>query len=361
MNRHTRSIDGTVPLTAALYEDEEPVTSQDGVGLYDGYVIITQIQTLADLPNLPFFVLDYPALPHRKDKSPEQQMGTIHITSHRLLYIDQSNPRTQSVSLKLSSIRQTDYYAGFLKSSAKVTLYLGAVAKSTSTPNNAEGDDENDAEESRPFQEAWICPVCSYSNPPTASEGAPKCVLCGVTRDMSRHTIAAPSPLPIRNPSIRTSLLSNSLSTSAPSPSILSSRPSVEEDTSDSVPCPACTFLNHKSMRICELCSTPLRIRTITHSKSGNLGAGSGATTSSRSHPSTPTKSQSAAVSRSTTPGLSPESSGQRDSMKISFRKGGDKAFYMTLKKTLMDKAWENKVGFRLTPNKYKLLNVMYF
>jgi ESCRT-II complex subunit VPS36 len=36
MNRHFRRLDGTIPVAALLYEDEELVASQDGVGLYDG-------------------------------------------------------------------------------------------------------------------------------------------------------------------------------------------------------------------------------------------------------------------------------------------------------------------------------------
>lgn len=35
MNRYTRPLDGALPLAANLYEDEEVVASQDGVGLYD--------------------------------------------------------------------------------------------------------------------------------------------------------------------------------------------------------------------------------------------------------------------------------------------------------------------------------------
>lgn len=35
MNRYTRGIDGTVPLAINLYDDEEVIASQDGVGLYD--------------------------------------------------------------------------------------------------------------------------------------------------------------------------------------------------------------------------------------------------------------------------------------------------------------------------------------
>jgi hypothetical protein len=37
LQRHTRSIDGTIPVPALLYNDEENYASQDSVGIYDGY------------------------------------------------------------------------------------------------------------------------------------------------------------------------------------------------------------------------------------------------------------------------------------------------------------------------------------
>lgn len=38
LRRYTTSIDGTIPVPALLYDDEEHLASQDGVGIYDGCV-----------------------------------------------------------------------------------------------------------------------------------------------------------------------------------------------------------------------------------------------------------------------------------------------------------------------------------
>jgi len=38
LRRYTTSIDGTIPVPALLYDDEELLASQDGVGIYDGCV-----------------------------------------------------------------------------------------------------------------------------------------------------------------------------------------------------------------------------------------------------------------------------------------------------------------------------------
>lgn len=40
LRRYTRSVDGTIPVQALLYDDEELVAVQDGVGIYDGYACV---------------------------------------------------------------------------------------------------------------------------------------------------------------------------------------------------------------------------------------------------------------------------------------------------------------------------------
>jgi hypothetical protein len=36
LQKYTKSVDGTIPVPALLYDDEENYASQDGVGIYDG-------------------------------------------------------------------------------------------------------------------------------------------------------------------------------------------------------------------------------------------------------------------------------------------------------------------------------------
>jgi len=36
LHRYTRSVDGSIPVQALLYNDEELLAVQDGVGIYDG-------------------------------------------------------------------------------------------------------------------------------------------------------------------------------------------------------------------------------------------------------------------------------------------------------------------------------------
>lgn len=38
LKRYTKPVDGTIPIPALLYEDEDLLASQEGLGIYDGYV-----------------------------------------------------------------------------------------------------------------------------------------------------------------------------------------------------------------------------------------------------------------------------------------------------------------------------------
>lgn len=40
LQRYTRAVDGTIPVPALLYDDEELLASQDNMGIYDGCVFI---------------------------------------------------------------------------------------------------------------------------------------------------------------------------------------------------------------------------------------------------------------------------------------------------------------------------------
>jgi ESCRT-II complex subunit VPS36 len=141
-------------------------------------------------------------------------------------------------------------------------------------------DDVVDAEDDPAL--GWECQVCSYRNPPGTSRNSQVCALCGVPR-------SSPSE-------------SSSMSKSLPSSRSATPFPS-------EIACSACTFLNPTSSKSCEICGTPLP------------GVHSGTA------PPSPT--------------LKPISDSVPRLLRVSFRKGGDKNFYATLKRSLQGKAWE--------------------
>ncbi|KAJ3778927.1 EAP30/Vps36 family-domain-containing protein [Lentinula raphanica] len=202
LQKYSKSVDGTIPIQALLYDDEELISSQDGVGIYDGL-----------------------------QKSPQHQSGTIHVTSQRLFYIDSAKRASRSFYLALSYVSRTEHYAGLFTSSAKVTLYLSS-------------DSSGPEASSHSGLEIWECEVCGYRNPPGLSPSAARiCGLCGVPRSL-------PAPSNAGIPELNAaSVLPSSASTSALSSTL--QEPHL-------VACEACTFLNPPSRKTCEICATPL-------------------------------------------------------------------------------------------------------
>ncbi|KAI0030449.1 EAP30/Vps36 family-domain-containing protein [Vararia minispora EC-137] len=259
LQRFTRTVDGTIPVPALLYVDEDQICNQDNVGIYDGI-----------------------------QKSSKHQNGTVYVTSHRLFYIDATKSHSHSFSLDLALVVRTDYYAGLFASSPKVTLYL---ASSSAAP-------ENDL-----ANESWICELCNFRNPPGTSLSAARCTLCGVPRARSSSSTPTPAYPTLRSGATLRPALTDPAPSRSPAPA------------EDEVACPACTFLNHPSMKECEICGMTLpRLHAV-----------------------------SAPASRAISP--SPEQQSADESgtnmIKLSFRKGGDKPLYAALRRSLLGKAWE--------------------
>ncbi|GAA5926199.1 hypothetical protein JCM1841_001153 [Sporobolomyces salmonicolor] len=317
-------------LSAQLYPDEQLLLHQDGVGLYDG-----------------------------KDKSPLHYDGRLHLTSHRLLFVSSTRPHSQSTSLDLSLVRQTEYWVGFLKSNPKITLLLADPGEHRSASHgagNGSAESERDREQARlnlvaaAGERSWVCRVCGMKNVPTVELGL-KCSLCGVTRDtpttFSSSSAAAASSsstsLPsshLGTPRNASPRRSSSLSVSSPPSSRGSSkqpRPPEEPqfdplETDNRIACPTCTFLNHHSMSTCEVCDSPL-FPPSSCSRPSSLRA-------STPGPSTdPASAIPAPVAITNV--SAPANSTLAPFVRLSFRKGGEKAFYAALKEALAKKAWD--------------------
>ncbi|KAG2135359.1 EAP30/Vps36 family-domain-containing protein [Suillus bovinus] len=281
LRRYTSSIDGTIPVPALLYDDEELLASQDGVGIYDGL-----------------------------QKAPDHQTGSVHVSTHRLFFVHSQNPTSYSFTMGLLHVTRTNYYAGLFKSSAKISLFLD--------PNTALPLTTTSGQRTEIF-ESWECEVCSHRNPPGLSPAAARiCALCGVPRSASAVSIASEASSQIQSvfsslPESSYTSLSSSSSPGPPSP------PSTNDD-SDGIACPACTFLNHPSLRVCEICTTLLP----NAEHAGIMRAKSAPST----RPVSPVDDT-----------IDPANL----LIKLSFRKGGDKPFYNVLRRALKSQAWEGK------------------
>jgi ESCRT-II complex subunit VPS36 len=248
---------------------------------------------------------------HSLQKAPDHQSGTVHVSTHRLFFVHSQRPASYSFTMDLLHVTRTNYYAGLFKSSPKVSLFLDA--DTTLLANTTSG------QRAEVF-ESWECEVCSHRNPPGLSPTAARiCALCGVPRSA---IIGPTTPEPSsQSKSTVSSLLVSSYTSisSSSSPGPPSPHPSTNDD-SDGIACPACTFLNHPSLRVCEMCMTSLP--NIEHT--GTMRA------------------RSAPTSRPVSP--SPIGDGVDAAnllIKLSFRKGGDKPFYNVLRRSLKAQAWE--------------------
>lgn len=136
-------------------------------------------------------------------KLADYQSGTVTLTHTTLYYINDTNPATHSLSLSLSRVHESNFWAGFMSSSPKITLVI------------------SEEKQSAPQQTAhWTCQICDTFNPPSAV-----CALCG-------------SPAP---------------------PS--ASQHAAADGNSDEVPCPVCTFLNRSGATRCEICNSLLPLK----------------------------------------------------------------------------------------------------
>lgn len=203
-----------------------------------------------------------------------------------------------------------------MRSSPKITLTLGPSLSSSSEPGAiGEGTSAGNGE----AQEDWSCPVCGHGNT-IGHTGLPrpedKCGLCGVTygKSSAMGPNGRATPLTTSRPSTP-----KPEPVSTPANGFGDGNGNGNDHGSDaklsrSITCPACTFLNHPSIRNCEICDSPL--------------------------PRPPV--------RQATPSLPSQYNiegaiGKNDAIRLSFRKGGSSECYRRLKNVLSDKAWESK------------------
>ncbi|KAK1777113.1 EAP30/Vps36 family-domain-containing protein [Copromyces sp. CBS 386.78] len=307
-----KNLDLTTALRPSYLPDEDLLFVQDNVGLYEG-----------------------------KYKLPNQQNGQVYLTSHRICYVDKAEPRKYSAALDLKDIERYEFYAGFLKSSPKITLVPKANKRGSlqlSRNGNASPAQRVDSPfrappvDTPPASSAtWVCTICSFSNPvpsnfdpTTASEHTPlpPCLACGIKPTLTHILKAAISNATSRQPGGGPALytpLPVRPKQGAESPAPASPSPFQTGDASASFQCPRCTFLNHPSLMSCEMCGGPL----ISNDLPAEL-------TQQRRETDSPGPMLSS---------LTPKSEAL-ESVKLSFRGGGEKIFYERLKGSITQRKW---------------------
>lgn len=316
---YLRQVELTTALRPYLQEDagEALLFVQGDVGLYEGNIKIKNYQS-----------------------------GQAYLSSHRIYYIDDAEPRKYSVAVELKEIERIEFYAGFMKSSPKVTVFPKPSKRSsqnvrTPVPRYASPSDAligpgttpprsvvQSPAPSRDVNATWICPICGLSNPvprafdpSTANQHTPlpPCQACGIKPPLVHMTKAAIAAMSNR--------ASESASNYAPThPPIASSGGPTSNGVYGSNPpiagqCSRCTFKNHPSLAVCEMCGAPLQSTT-------------DGTPRSASHeiqrPESPGPSMSGSIIGDET----------IETIKFSFRNGGGPAFHERLKGALVQRKW---------------------
>ncbi|KAG8531551.1 uncharacterized protein KY384_003181 [Bacidia gigantensis] len=329
-------LDLTTAHRPLLLQDESLLFLQNGVGLYEG-----------------------------KYKLPDLQEGHVYLTSHRICYVDGEEPRKNSVSIELKNVDRYDFYAGFLKSSAKITLhpkvlkrspfqyhstdsinelysYPSQTRSSTASPlatnSSPEGLQFPNRPSPKPSSGTWVCPICSYSNdlptnfdPTTASSNTTvlPCQACGIKPTFAHLLKAAISTASKHQMSAaqdRTPKQTLLESHSQDSESFSIRRGKYEEThgLKQAAPfqCPRCTFLNHPSLINCEMCGTSL----VPIEQDAFVPDGESLKRAESPDPSM----------------IGPAINTSRgfDCIKLSFRAGGERTFYERLKGAMIQRKW---------------------
>lgn len=300
-------------------------------------------------------------------KLPNHQVLSVQLTTHRILLLatspppptasTSSNPSdppalSSNLQVSLSDIRQTEYYMGFIRSSAKITLFLGenpdiwgdrdrgtngnGVNSGTSANTHS-----NDTATASKEDSTWTCNVCGYSNPnPTSlarsntlAHQTPRCGLCGVVKDL----VKAPSSSRPSTPTVGAN--------PSPTPKVATTPRSDSPRTTNhpennvggegfEIPCPRCTFLNRPELKRCEVCSGILVPRGAAALVPDNKIDGI-----IRTDSPVPTLPLPAPIPQTTA--KTGDHQNEMATLRISFRKGGEKEVYKRLRTVLSAKAWE--------------------
>ncbi|KAI9719944.1 MAG: hypothetical protein M1828_005982 [Chrysothrix sp. TS-e1954] len=265
------------------------------------------------------FVQDAVGLYQGKAKLAEYQNGQTYLTTHRVCYVDNVTPREQCVAIDLKDVERGEIYAGFLKSSPKVTL-VPKLPRLAIALGNGSSHASQVAAPPQQNHATWICTICSYVNPMpgyldpvTASETTPlePCLSCGIKPSLA-HLLKASIASVSRKRAEHSAHLSprEALAKSGgDGSSLISAGASLE--------CPRCTFQNHPSLLSCEICGASL---------TSQRPLLSGDDDAQRSSPGPPS------FDTSHTTGI--------EAVKISFRAGGDKIFYERLRGALQQRKW---------------------
>ncbi|CAO3652163.1 unnamed protein product [Cunninghamella echinulata] len=289
-----------------------------------------------------------------KTKIEGYQDGVLYLTTHCIIYVNNQDPMDHSAHIFHESIIHIDQQSGFLRSSPKLIIYLDPNIDTTNTASTLTNGSMISEDESLSSNMAktlkiatdlgiWNCPICFNDNTFLTD----KCELCGVIatqeylKEQQQKQQSQQRNSTTNNNNTNTN--TNTTTTTIPLPSVIE----------EGIHCPTCTYINHPSLKWCEMCETELNhhqtsippslpkrpLQQQQHSKSDSmlmsLPSSSSTSSSSSSLFATTTTINATTKNNITT---------KKDHfIQLSFHKGGINPFLTQLNETLKEKAWETK------------------
>ncbi|KAI5949957.1 VPS36 [Candida theae] len=266
------------------------------------------------------YIKDNVGLYQGKQKIIHHQNGRLYLTNRRIIYFDNNNVKN-SIAVDINQLTSAELIERFLRSSPKVKLYLKAESR--------EGADVSVAQSTTPGFD-WVCKICSFKNHISgiidADTAVPVCIACGVPNKNFRRDVVQRSGDGGDSSTQRSStpsLTNNDVSDSSPSPTSSTPEPSSSTNPTATGQCPTCTFINHKSLKYCEMCGTQLKSSIFEVNQS------------------------LVQVTSALNPlGLKLEGEEQYTNgqpyIKISFRKGGESQFFQEIATLIDEIKWDN-------------------
>ena len=274
-----------VPINKAsrpvFLDNEHSLYVKDGVGMYQG-----------------------------KLKINGHQNGRVYLTNKRIMYVDAGGKK--AIGLNLQDVLCAELVERFLRSSPKVKVYLKGDQTNGGGTAGVSGLESSSNSSTALLREVssavWTCMICSFNNHIATNfnvdrNDLPKCVSCGIapSREALRKVIEdAMKKEPALDP-----------------------KPDLKKNE-----CPRCTFINHPSMRNCEMCGTELKPRASVLAKQIAL----------HERPDSPLYQNPLGLTLE-----EPEAyTNQKPYIKVSFRKGGETGFLENAVQAIDKIKWES-------------------
>lgn len=264
-----------------LTDGEFNIYVKDGVGIYQGRLKIAN-----------------------------HQNGRVYLTNRRIIYIDSAD-QSRAIAINLKDAARAQYVEKFLRSSPKVKVYLKIDDESALSAGST-NESPQSLLASLPLDKIvdWTCVICSFNNHISTKTDLdkhfPKCTSCGIPP--SRNQI--------------TQVIRDAYDSLEPL-----QEPAFPENPHQ---CPKCTFINHPLMKYCELCGAELQTVLLALAKRIQR-------MESASTPSLKAQNPMGLVLEE-----KEEYTNKKPYIKVSFRKGGDLAFYEHVVQEIDKLKWEN-------------------